>query len=46
MPHDDGTEVIVRHEHITTNALRDQHMQGWQGCLDGLVGYLNNIFTA
>lgn len=36
----DGTEVIVRHERIQTTTLRDRHMQGWMGCLDGLIEYL------
>lgn len=37
---DSGTEVIVTHERIETPALRDQHVHGWEGCLDGLAGYL------
>jgi uncharacterized protein YndB with AHSA1/START domain len=36
----DVTEVIVTHERISSEALRDQHQHGWQGCLDGLAGYL------
>jgi uncharacterized protein YndB with AHSA1/START domain len=34
------TEVIVMHERIPTPAMRDMHEQGWVGCLDGLVDYL------
>jgi uncharacterized protein YndB with AHSA1/START domain len=34
------TEVIVMHERIATDAMRDMHQQGWVGCLDGLVDYL------
>jgi uncharacterized protein YndB with AHSA1/START domain len=34
------TEVIVTHERIPNKALRDQHQDGWQGCLDGLDKYL------
>lgn len=34
------TEVIVMHERIPTEAMRDMHEQGWVGCLDGLVDYL------
>lgn len=34
------TEVIVMHERIPSEAMRDMHEQGWLGCLDGLVGYL------
>jgi len=34
-----GTKVVLRHELISTTTLRDQHEQGWVGCLDGLVEY-------
>jgi uncharacterized protein YndB with AHSA1/START domain len=34
------TEVIVTHERIPTDALRDLHLQGWFGCLEGLAKYL------
>jgi uncharacterized protein YndB with AHSA1/START domain len=34
------TEVIVMHERIPTQAMSDMHEQGWVGCLDGLVDYL------
>ena len=34
------TEVIVVHERIGSVAARDQHEQGWEGCLDGLAGWL------
>jgi uncharacterized protein YndB with AHSA1/START domain len=36
------TEVIVAHERIPTDAMRDMHQQGWVGCLDGLVDYLRD----
>jgi len=36
----DATEVIVTHERIADEALRDMHQQGWMGCLEGLVDYL------
>lgn len=39
-PHGDGTEVIVKHERIASAELRDQHLNGWNGCLDGLEEYL------
>lgn len=32
----DATEVIVVHERFPTEAVRDTHLDGWQGCLDGL----------
>jgi uncharacterized protein YndB with AHSA1/START domain len=35
-----ATEVIVTHERIPSRDLRDQHQQGWQGCLAGLAKYL------
>jgi uncharacterized protein YndB with AHSA1/START domain len=38
--HGEATEVIVAHERIPTEAMRDMHEQGWVGCLDGLVDYL------
>jgi len=34
-----GTEVCVKHERIVTAAVRDQHLEGWQGCLNGLQEY-------
>jgi len=36
-PRDKATEVIITHEKIASPADRDQHEQGWFGCLDGLV---------
>jgi uncharacterized protein YndB with AHSA1/START domain len=39
-PRGEETEVIVTHERIPTAAMRDMHEQGWLGCLDGLVEYL------
>jgi uncharacterized protein YndB with AHSA1/START domain len=38
----DGTEVIVTHERIESQALRDRHAEGWAGCLDGLASYLTS----
>jgi len=35
-PHGDATEVIVAHERIANEAIRDRHREGWEGCLDGL----------
>jgi uncharacterized protein YndB with AHSA1/START domain len=32
----DETEVVVVHEQIPTEPVRDSHEKGWQGCLDGL----------
>ena len=39
-PRGADTEVVVVHERIPTSAMRDMHEQGWLGCLDGLVEYL------
>lgn len=38
--HGEETEVIVAHERIPSEAMRDMHEQGWVGCLDGLVEYM------
>jgi uncharacterized protein YndB with AHSA1/START domain len=38
-PHELGTQVTLTHELISTAALRDQHQNGWIGCLDGLHDY-------
>jgi len=32
-----GTEVVVFHEHAPDVPTREGHIQGWDGCLDGLV---------
>ena len=36
----DATEVIVTHERIANATARDQHRQGWNGCLEGLTEYV------
>ncbi len=35
----EATEVIVTHARIASTALRDQHRNGWDGCLAGLSRY-------
>jgi uncharacterized protein YndB with AHSA1/START domain len=35
-PRGNGTEVIVVHEQIPDERIRDSHEGGWTGCLDGL----------
>jgi uncharacterized protein YndB with AHSA1/START domain len=35
------TEVVVTHERIPTDAIRDMHERGWLGCLDGLTQFLS-----
>jgi uncharacterized protein YndB with AHSA1/START domain len=36
-PCSEGTRVSITHERIASVAARDEHEQGWLGCLDGLV---------
>jgi uncharacterized protein YndB with AHSA1/START domain len=36
----DYTEVIVTHERIASEELRDMHQQGWHGCLEGLAKFV------
>jgi uncharacterized protein YndB with AHSA1/START domain len=38
--HGDATEVVIVHESLPSDAVRDSHAQGWNGCLDGLVAWL------
>lgn len=45
-PRDVGTEVIIVHERIISEAARDQHQHGWTGCLDGLVELLEAALGA
>lgn len=35
-PHGEETEVIVVHEQIPNETVRDSHEGGWNGCLEGL----------
>ena len=39
--HGGNTEVVLRHEGFTNEAQREQHAQGWQGCLEGLAQALH-----
>lgn len=36
-----GTDVVVRHEGFRNDEERDQHVIGWDGCLDRLVQRLS-----
>ena len=38
-PHEDSTEVIVTHQRIASDDLRERHNQGWIGCLEALKEY-------
>ena len=40
--HTRGTDLIVKHQRIRSAQLREQHRQGWLGCLDGLVDYVTD----
>jgi uncharacterized protein YndB with AHSA1/START domain len=37
-----GTELVLTHEHIPTEPMRDTHTWGWNGALDKLAGLLTN----
>ncbi|HEY7964859.1 MAG TPA: SRPBCC domain-containing protein [Steroidobacteraceae bacterium] len=37
----EGTLVVVTHERIADQVVRDRHEQGWRGCLDGLARVLD-----
>jgi uncharacterized protein YndB with AHSA1/START domain len=39
-PRADATEVIVIHEQIPDEHMRDSHEEGWSGCLDGLMQFV------
>jgi uncharacterized protein YndB with AHSA1/START domain len=34
-----ATEVVIVHERVPTEAARDSHGKGWNGCLDGLAAF-------
>lgn len=36
----DGTDLTVRHEGFASDAVRDDHIQGWSDCLSRLPGWL------
>jgi len=42
-PRGDATEVIVVHEQIPNETLRESHEMGWTGCLDGLEKHLSAV---
>jgi uncharacterized protein YndB with AHSA1/START domain len=41
-PRGDATEVIVVHEQIPNEHIRESHTAGWSGCLDGLARFFEN----
>jgi len=36
LPHSRGTELVLTHERFAAEAVRDMHVQGWNGCIDKL----------
>jgi uncharacterized protein YndB with AHSA1/START domain len=36
----DSTEVVLKHELLTTEESRKSHKKGWEGCFDKLAEYL------
>lgn len=40
-PHRDGTELVLVHEGFADAATQEQHVGGWQGCLDSLERMIN-----
>jgi uncharacterized protein YndB with AHSA1/START domain len=38
--HPDGTELVLTHERFAVEAVRDMHLQGWNGCLDKLAVFM------
>ena len=36
----DATEVVLTHEQFPDDNMRNEHQQGWGGCLDSLTRYL------
>ncbi|HEY8077210.1 MAG TPA: SRPBCC domain-containing protein [Labilithrix sp.] len=39
-PRGDATEIVIAHEKILDEPTRAGHEKGWEGCLDGLTGWL------
>jgi uncharacterized protein YndB with AHSA1/START domain len=39
-PRGADTEIVIIHEQIPDPSIREQHKNGWEGCLDGLQEYL------
>lgn len=41
--HAEGTEIRIHHERFAAVAVRDQHADGWAGCLGKLADYLATV---
>ena len=46
VPRDAGTEVVITHERFANSNVRDRHLMGWGGCLDGLEKFLGEAYSA
>jgi uncharacterized protein YndB with AHSA1/START domain len=42
----EGTEVVIVHEDIPSDLVRDSHEEGWRGCLGGLERHFDADRTA
>ncbi|NOH13309.1 MAG: SRPBCC domain-containing protein [Chloroflexi bacterium] len=36
LDHADGTEIVLTHENFASEAMRDEHAEGWNGCIEVL----------
>lgn len=39
-PHDEGTQIELHHERFSSQSIRDEHADGWSGCLGRLAAFL------
>ncbi len=46
LEHAEGTEIRIHHERFASVAVRDQHAEGWAGCLGKLAAHLEGKATA
>lgn len=42
LDHAEGAEIRLHHERFTTAAVRDEHVDGWGGCLGKLAALLDS----
>ena len=40
LPHPQGCELVLTHDRFAVEAVRDMHLQGWNGCIDKLEALL------
>jgi uncharacterized protein YndB with AHSA1/START domain len=36
LAHEEGTELVLKHERFAREAVRDMHLEGWSSCLEKL----------